>query len=104
MSAAASTGQPVSPAAVKPGEAGSVDDSEEKRWQPVMGLPCDLTVDLNLPGFKVRDLLKLGPGTVLGSTWPVRQDVPLRVNGNVVGWSEFEVVGESLAVRLTELA
>jgi flagellar motor switch/type III secretory pathway protein FliN len=34
----------------------------------------------------------------------VRRDVPLRVNGNVIGWSEFEVVGDTLAVRLTELA
>jgi flagellar motor switch/type III secretory pathway protein FliN len=79
-------------------------EDEEKRWQPVLALPCELTVDLGLPGFKVSDLLKLGPGTVLGCLWPVRRDVPLRVNGNVIGWSEFEVVAEKLAVRLTELA
>jgi flagellar motor switch/type III secretory pathway protein FliN len=79
-------------------------EDDEKRWQPVLALPCSLTVDLELKGFKVTDLLKMRPGTVLASTWAVRKDVPLRVNGNVIGWSEFEVVGDTLAVRLTELA
>jgi flagellar motor switch/type III secretory pathway protein FliN len=90
------------PVLVNPDAAGAHED-DEKRWQPVLALPCNLTVDLELPGFKVSDLLKMGPGTVLGSTWAVRRDVPLRVNGNVIGWSEFEVVGDTLAVRLTEL-
>jgi flagellar motor switch/type III secretory pathway protein FliN len=104
MSAAASTGQAVSPALVKAVEVSGANEDEEKRWQPAMGLPCDLTVDLELPGFKVSDLLTLGRGTVLGSTWAVRRDVPLRVNGNVIAWTEFEVVGDGLAVRVTELA
>jgi flagellar motor switch/type III secretory pathway protein FliN len=85
-------------------DASGAHENDEKRWQPVLALPCNLTVDLELPGLKVSDMLRMGPGTVLGSTWAVRRDVPLRVNGNVIGWSEFEVVGDTLAVRLTELA
>jgi flagellar motor switch/type III secretory pathway protein FliN len=119
VSAAVSMGQqPASSAPQKAGETAgtavaganfagtnaSTNEEEEKRWQPVLALPCELTVDLELPGFKVSDLLKLGAGTVLGSVWPVRRDVPLRVNGTLIGWSEFEVVGKKLAVRLTELA
>ncbi len=102
MSAAASPAQSTPPAVANPDSAG--DAEEEKRWQPVMALPCELTVELELPGFRVSDLLKMGAGSVLGSQWAVRRDVPLRVNGNVIAWSEFEVVGETLAVRLTELA
>lgn len=67
------------------------------------GLPCDLTIDLPLPGFKVGDLAKLVPRMVIDSHWPVGEDVPVRVNGHLVAWSEFEVVGNRLAVRLTEL-
>jgi flagellar motor switch/type III secretory pathway protein FliN len=104
MSAGTSTGQPASPALAKVVEVPGANEDEEKRWQPAMGLPCDLTVDLELPGFKVSDLLKMGPGTVLGSVWAVRRDVPLRVNGKVIAWTEFEVVGDGLAVRVTELA
>jgi flagellar motor switch/type III secretory pathway protein FliN len=78
--------------------------NEEDRWRPVLGLPCHLTVDLVVPGFTVADLLKLRAGSVVGSHWHAARDVPLRVNGTLIGWSEFEVVGNRLAVRLTELA
>jgi flagellar motor switch/type III secretory pathway protein FliN len=78
--------------------------AEEIRWQPVMALPCLLTVDLPLPGFKVADLLKLRAGSVVGTNWHATRDVPLRINGTLIGWSEFEVVGKQLAARLTELA
>ncbi len=36
--------------------------------------------------------------------WRVARDVPLRVNDTLIGWSEFEAVGNRLAVRLTEVA
>jgi flagellar motor switch/type III secretory pathway protein FliN len=107
VSAGASTGPATSPLPVPASDVAGVNaginEDEEKRWQPVLALPCDLTVELEVPGFKVSDLLKMGPGSVLGCAWPVRRDVPLRVNGTVIGWSEFEVVGDTLAVRLTEL-
>jgi len=82
----------------------SQPESEEARWRHVMRLPCQLTVDLTLPGYKVGDLLKLQVGTVITTEWHVTRDVPLLLNGTLIGWSEFEVVGKQLAVRLTELA
>ena len=80
------------------------DEAESARWRPVLGLPCDLTIDLPLPGFRVGDLLQLQSGSVIGTSWQLARDVPLRVNGTLIGWSEFEVVGDRLAARLTELA
>jgi flagellar motor switch/type III secretory pathway protein FliN len=77
---------------------------EDERWRPVLGLPCELMVDLPLPDFRIADLLKLGAGSVINAHWRVGQDVPLRLNGTLIGWIEFEVVGNNLAVRLTELA
>jgi hypothetical protein len=58
---------------------------EDARWQPVLALPCLLSVDISLPGFRVSD-------------------VPLRVNGILIGWGELEAAGARLAVRVTELA
>lgn len=77
---------------------------EDARWKPVLGLPCELTVDLPLPGFTIADLLKLRNGSVINAHWRLGRDVPLHLNGMEIGWSEFEVVGDKLAVRLTELA
>ena len=79
------------------------DAAAEARWKPVLDLPCDLQVDLALPGFNIADFLKLRPGSVIDAGWDVNRDVPLRLNGTLIGWIEFEVMGDNLAVRLTEL-
>jgi len=79
-------------------------EREELRWKPVLDLPCQLTVDLPMPKFKVADFLKLQPGSVMATGWRLAHDVPLRVNGTLIGWGEFEGAGNRLAVRVTELA
>jgi len=91
-------------AALNPEVEGAGECEEDERWRPVLGLPCELSVELPLPGFKIADLLRVRAGSVIAAHWRVGQDVPLRLNGTLIGWSEFEVVGDRLAVRLTELA
>jgi flagellar motor switch/type III secretory pathway protein FliN len=78
--------------------------ADEIRWKPVLELPCELTVDLTLPAFKIADLLQLRPGLVINARWRLGQEVPLCLNGTLLGWIEFEVVGDRLAVRMTEMA
>ncbi|MFZ1158978.1 MAG: FliM/FliN family flagellar motor C-terminal domain-containing protein [Candidatus Sulfotelmatobacter sp.] len=101
---------PVSVASEGPGQrlensAAAADKGiDETRWRPLLGLPGQLTVDLPLPDFTVADLLQMAVGSVMRTGWQVARDVPLRVNGTLIGWSEFEAVGNRLAVRLTELA
>jgi len=77
---------------------------DEEAWAQALLLPCHLTVDLDLPGFTVRDWLQLTRESVIDSHWQVAADVPLRVNGVLIAWTEFEVVRNHLAVRVTELA
>jgi len=66
-------------------------------------LPCTLAVDLPVIRFTVRDLFRLASGSIVETAYHQSSDLPLRVNGQLVGWTEFEVVGERLAVRLTDL-
>jgi len=89
------------PAKIPEKDAGA---GEEARWRPVMCLPCRLTVDLPVPRFKVSDFLALRPGAVIGTRWGMARDVPLRINGTVIGWGELESSADRVAVRLTELA
>lgn len=106
MSAAAAA-RVVSPPAEKSKsvEAGTDDlRTDEVRWRPVLDLPCQLTVELPLPHFKVADFLALRAGSVLGTSWRLTHDIPLRINGTLIGWAEFEGAGSRLAVRVTELA
>jgi len=79
-------------------------EGEDPRWQPVMRLPCRLTVELPIPLFRVSDFLALGTGSVVGTRWNIARDVPLRINGTLLGWGELEGTGNRLAVRLTEIA
>jgi flagellar motor switch/type III secretory pathway protein FliN len=67
-------------------------------------LPCILALDLPVVKFTVRDLLRLTQGSIVETAYHQSSDLPLRVNGQLVGWTEFEVVGERLAVRLTDLS
>jgi flagellar motor switch/type III secretory pathway protein FliN len=73
-------------------------------WEEAGWLPCLVSVDLPLRRFTVRTLLRLEPGTVLESNLADGADLPVSVNSQLIGWGEFEIVGQGLAVRLTELA
>jgi flagellar motor switch/type III secretory pathway protein FliN len=67
-------------------------------------LPCTLALDIPVVKFTVGDLLGLVNGSIVETSYHQSSDLPLRVNGQLVGWTEFEVVGERLAVRLTDLS
>jgi len=67
-------------------------------------LPCTLALDLPVMNFTISDLLSLTKGSIVETAYHQSSDLPLRVNGQLVGWTEFEVVGERLAVRLTDLS
>lgn len=78
--------------------------SEERSWQLAQELPCNLAVEVPVPAFSVRNLLMIAKGTVLSTRSSQANDVRVRVNGRFMGWAEFELVGDRLAVRITELA
>lgn len=77
---------------------------EAARWKDVLGLPCTISVEIPIAAFTVKDMLNLEPEVVISSAWATTSNVPLRVNGEAVAWCEFEVLGNQLAIRLTELA
>jgi flagellar motor switch/type III secretory pathway protein FliN len=67
-------------------------------------LPCTLSLELPVVQFTIGDLLSLTKGSVIQTACHQTSDVPLRVNQLLIGWTEFEVVGDKLAVRITEQA
>ncbi|HZQ67114.1 MAG TPA: FliM/FliN family flagellar motor C-terminal domain-containing protein [Terriglobales bacterium] len=71
-------------------------------WTQLLELSCEITVELPLAGFTVRDLIQLAPQRVIDTKASINSDVPTLVNGTVLAWSEFEVVADSLAVRITD--
>ena len=67
-------------------------------------LPFTLSLELPVVGFTIRDLLSLAKGTIVETACHHTSDLPLRVNHMLIGWTEFEVIGDKIAVRITDQA
>ncbi len=78
---------------------GPVDLLDTMPW-----LPCTLTLDVPVKHFTIGDLLTLAKGSIVETSCHHTSDVPLRVNRLLIGWTEFEVIGDHLAVRITDQA
>lgn len=66
--------------------------------------PCRLSLEVPVSRFTVGDLLRLRVGSIVETSSHHTGDIPLRANGLLIGWTEFEVIGNRVAVRITELA
>jgi flagellar motor switch protein FliN/FliY len=75
-----------------------------KNWSAFQQLPCQISLEISVPRFTVAALLRLSPNDVVNTRWLQGSDVPLRVNGKLIAWTEFEVIDDSLAARLTQIA
>jgi flagellar motor switch protein FliM len=73
-------------------------------WPMIARLPVTLSASIPLKRFTVRDLLGLSCGQTIESAWATTEDVPLKADALQLSWCEFEVVGQSMALRLTRLA
>jgi flagellar motor switch/type III secretory pathway protein FliN len=67
-------------------------------------LPCTLSLEIPVVRFTIGDLLSLKEGSIVETACHHTSDVPLRVNQLLIGWTEFDVIGDRLAVRITEQA
>ena len=70
----------------------------------VAGLPLQLDVTVPIPSFRIENLLALEKGSVLESCWSHGEDVPVWCGGVQLAWTEFEVVDQKLAVRVTRIS
>jgi flagellar motor switch/type III secretory pathway protein FliN len=89
---------------VVPAVYGMARIEEHKAWPVLSELVVTLESGISFRGFRVRDLLRLEVGQIIESPCSDSEDVPVKVGQVQLGWSEFEVVEQRLAVRLTRLA
>lgn len=76
---------------------------EHLSWPILSRLPVIMVAEIPLSRFRIRDLLALAEGQVFESGSPDTEDVPLKVGDVQMGWTEFEVVEQRIALRLTRL-
>jgi flagellar motor switch/type III secretory pathway protein FliN len=94
---------PVQNAEAKPFE-GRGNDREGDLLDSMPWLPCSLSLEVPVVGFTIGDLLALREGSIVETACHHTSDVPLRANQLLIGWTEFDVIGDRLAVRITETA
>lgn len=79
-------------------------EAEKDLLDTMPWLPCTLSLDVPIVKFTIGDLLTLAKGSIVETACHHTSDVPLRVNQLLIGWTEFEVIGDRLAVRITDQA
>ena len=72
-------------------------------WETLSQITMTMRAEVQLDHFRVRDLLELAVGQVFGSISPDTEDVPIRVGSVQLGWGEFEVIEQRIALRITRL-
>jgi len=78
-------------------------ESTAAGWQEIQEVPCGLSAQIPVSGFRVRDLLLLQPGSVVNSKQLTGGRVGIHANGSFIAWAEFEVMNGRLGVRFTDL-
>jgi flagellar motor switch protein FliN/FliY len=76
---------------------------EHPSWEKLAQLRTSIRAEVALDSFTVRDLLAMKEGQVFESLSPATEDVPVKIGQVHVGWSEFEVLDHTMALRLTRL-
>ncbi len=67
-------------------------------------LPCRLSLEIPVNEFTLGELLRLQKGSVVATAIRSTEEVPLNVNQRLIAWIQFEMIGDRLAARITELA
>jgi flagellar motor switch protein FliM len=77
---------------------------EHSSWETLSQMRMTMRAQIPLYHFKVRNLLALKEGQVFESLSPNTDDVPLKFGRMQLGWGEFEVAEQQIALRVTRLA
>ncbi len=69
----------------------------------LMDIPLNVEVVVGETVIQIRELINLGPGSVLELDRETTEPVDIKVNGKLIAKGELVVVGEKFGVRITEI-
>jgi len=69
----------------------------------IMDLDLRLTAELGRAELMIRDLLQLGPGSIIELDTTVGEPVDVLVNSRLIARGEVVVIDDSFGVRITEI-
>ncbi len=81
----------------------SIGDKERERLELLMDIKLDVSIELGRTTMLVRDILELGPGSVIELDKMAGETVDLLINNKKLAEGEVVVVDENFGVRITHL-
>jgi len=76
---------------------------EKRNIGLIMDVPLQVTVELGRTNKKIRDILELGPGSIIELDKLAGEPVDILVNGKAIAKGEVVVIDESFGVRITDI-
>ncbi|MBD3182021.1 flagellar motor switch protein FliN [Candidatus Poribacteria bacterium] len=81
----------------------SEPDREKSNIDILMDVPLDVSVELGRTRIAIKDMLKLGPGSVVELDKLIGEPVDLLVNGRLIARGEVVVFDENFGIRITDI-
>jgi flagellar motor switch protein FliN/FliY len=85
------------------GGGGSSDAPSQGNLDLLLDVPLDITAELGRTTRRVRDVLAMGPGSIVELDKMAGEPVDLLVNGKPIAKGEVVVIDENFAVRIIEI-
>jgi len=77
--------------------------SDAPNYEMLMNVSLAISAELGRTSLRVRDVLKLGTGSIVALDRPAGTPIDLLVNGKSVARGEIVAVEERFGVRITEI-
>jgi len=95
---------PVELSPIEPGHGvGGGKDSKDINLKMILDIPVEVRVELGHTALSIREILKLGNGSIIGFDRPAGSSADIIVNGKLVGQGDVVVVNENFGIRITKL-
>jgi len=95
---------PVELTQIEPGQAGVPGkDAKDINLKMILDIPVEIRVELGHTALSIREILKLGTGSIMALDRPAGSSADIIVNGKLVGQGDVVVVNENFGIRITKL-
>ncbi|TYP59918.1 flagellar motor switch phosphatase FliY [Thermosediminibacter litoriperuensis] len=80
-----------------------VTSSKKSSLDLIMDVPLEISVELGRTVKKIKEILEIGPGSIIELEKLAGEPVDILVNGKLIARGEVVVIDESFGVRITEI-
>jgi flagellar motor switch protein FliN/FliY len=87
----------------QPARGSAAEEAEDENLKMILDIPVDVHVEVGTARAAIRDILKLGTGSVIELDRLAGQPADIIANGKLIGWGDVVIVNENFGVRITKI-